>query len=101
MEIFLRHGEVEADANLIENAIRPTAVGKKNWLFVGGEETGDRSAVIYTLIESARRHDHEPYAYLKDLLERLPGMKAGELDALLPSKWQPAGQAAAPAQVAG
>jgi transposase len=85
LEVFLRHGEVEADTNLAENAIRPTAVGKRNWLFVGGGDTGDRSAVIYTLIESARRHGHEPYAYLEDLLERLPGMKAGELDALLPS----------------
>lgn len=101
LEVFLWHGEVEADTNLTENAIRPTAVGKKNWMFVGGEDTGERSAVIYTIIESARRHGHEPAAYLKDVLQRLPGMKAGELDALLPLNWLPAGQAAAPAQMAG
>lgn len=101
LEVFVRHGEVEIDNNATENAIRPTAVGKKNWLFMGGEDTGDRSAVIYTLIESAKRHGHEPYAYLKDLLERLPGMKVGEIDALLPANWQPADQAAAPAQMAG
>jgi len=93
LEVFLRHGEVEIDNNPIENAIRPTAVGKKNWLFVGGEDTGERSAIIYTIVVSAKRHGHEPYAYLKDLLERLPGMKAGEIDILLPLNWQPAGQA--------
>ncbi len=101
LEVNLRHGEVEIDNNGIENAIRPTAVGKKNWLFVGGEDTGERSAVIYTLIESAKRHGHEPYAYLQDLLERLPGMKSGELDALLPSNWQMSGLAAMPVQIAG
>lgn len=62
---------------------------------------GVRTTSYHTLIESARRHGHESGAYLKDVLARLPGMKAGELDALLPSKWQPAGQAAAPAQMAG
>lgn len=51
LEVFLGHGEVEPDANLTEDAIRPTAIGKKNWMFVGGEETGERSAVIYTMIE--------------------------------------------------
>jgi len=99
--VYLRHGEVEIDNNPIENAIRPTAVGKKNWLFIGGEDTGERSAVIYTLIESAKRHGHEPYAYLKDLLERLPSTKTSELDAMLPSNWQPSGLAAIPVQIAG
>ena len=101
LEVFLRHGEVEADTNLTENAIRPTSVGKKNWMFVGGEDTGERSAVIYTLMESARRHGHDPAAYLKDVLERLPGMKAGEIDSLLPANWRPAGHAADPAQMTG
>ena len=90
LEVFVRHGEVAIDNNPIENTIRPTAVGKRNWLFVGGEDTGERSAVIYTLIESSKRHGHEPYAYLRDVLERLPGMKASELDALLPENWLPA-----------
>jgi transposase len=71
---FLTHGEVEIDTNLTENAIRPTAVGKKNWLLVGGESTGQTSAILYTLLESAKRHGHEPYAYLRDVLERLAGI---------------------------
>ena len=69
---FLEHGEVEIDNNLVENAIRPTAVGKKNWLFFGSAEAGQRSAVIYTLVANCRLHGVEPHAYLKDVLERLP-----------------------------
>ena len=89
LEVFLRHGQVEIDNNPIENAIRPTAVGKKNWLFVGGEDTGGRSAILYTLIESAKRHGHEPHAYQKAVLERLPATRITGLDILLPANWQP------------
>ena len=53
--VYLGNGHVEIDNNGIENAIRPTAIGKKNWLFIGREDTGERSAVLYTLIESAKR----------------------------------------------
>jgi len=101
LEVFLLQGEVEIDNNPVENAIRPTAVGKKNWLFVGGEDTGGRSAILYTLIESARRHGHEPYAYLKDVLERLPSTTTAGLDELLPCNWKPAEQNAAVTLAAG
>jgi transposase len=97
---FIAHGEVEIDTNLAENAIRPTAVGKKNWLFVGGEGTGATSAILYTMIESARRHGHEPYAYLRDVLERLPAMKTSEIGQLLPRNWKPVGESAILNQVA-
>ena len=89
--VYLEDGEVEIDNNLCENQIRPTAIGRKNWLFVGGEHTGQKSAILYTLIGNAQLHGIEPYAYLKDLLERLPGMTTGQLDTLLPWNWQPAG----------
>ncbi len=55
---FFEH--VEIDNNLIENGIRPTAIRKKNWLFVGGETTGQRAAIIHTSVECAKRHGHEP-----------------------------------------
>jgi hypothetical protein len=88
---FLEHGEVEIDNNLVENAIRPTAVGKKNWLFFGSEEAGARNAVIYTLIENCRLHDVEPAAYLKDVLERLPRMtNQDRVDQLTPLNWKKA-----------
>lgn len=87
---FIGHGEVEIDTNLTENGIRPTAVGKKNWLFVGSETTGQRAAIIYTLIECAKRHGHNPEAWLTDVLNRLPGMtNQDDLGVLLPSNWQP------------
>jgi transposase len=92
LEGFLEHGEVEIDNNLIENAIRPTALGKKNWLFFGSEEAGQRSAVIYTLIQNCRLHGVEPYTYLKDVLERLPHTTNREVDQLTPLKWKQARQ---------
>ena len=92
LERFLEHGEVEIDNNLVENAIRPTALGRKNWLFFGSEEAGTRSAVIYTLIENCRMHSVEPYTYLKDVLERLPTTTNQEVAQLTPLNWQKARQ---------
>jgi transposase len=95
LTLFVQHGEIEIDNNLIENGIRPTAVGKKNWLFIGGETTGQRAAVIYTLVECAKRHGHNPEAYLTDVLERLPAMtNQDDLAVLLPANWQAATAAA-------
>ena len=94
LEGFLEHGEVEIDNNLVENAIRPTALGKKNWLFFGSEEAGQRSAVIYTLIQNCRLHGVEPHAYLKDVLERLPRTTNREVDQLTPLRWKQARQSA-------
>jgi len=88
LERFLEHGEVEVSTNLVENAIRPTAVGKKNWLFFGSEEAGQRSAVMYTLIENCRMHGVEPYAYLKDVLERLPTTTNWQVAQLTPLNWK-------------
>jgi transposase len=90
LEGFLEHGEVEVDNNLVENAIRPTALGKKNWLFFGSEEAGQRSAVIYTLIENCRMHGIEPYSYLKDVLARLPHTTNQQVAQLTPLNWQKA-----------
>lgn len=95
--LFVERGEIEIDNNLAENGIRPTAVGKKNWLFVGGETTGQRAAIIYTMVECAKRHGHNPEAWLTDVLERLPAMtNQDDLSVLLPSKWQPTTLATTP-----
>jgi len=72
--VFLENGRVEIDNNLVENAIRPTAIGKKNWLFVGDADAGQRGAILYTLIENCRRRNIDPYAYLRDVLTKLPTM---------------------------
>jgi transposase len=88
LERFLKHGEVEIDNNLVENAIRPTAIGKKNWLFFGSEEAGARSAVMYTLVQNCRLHGVEPYTYLKDVLERLPTTTNQQVTQLTPLNWK-------------
>jgi transposase len=89
LQRFLQDGRLEIDNNLTENAIRPSAVGKKNWLFIGHPEAGWRSAVIYSVIVSCRRRDIEPWTYLRDVLTRLPGMKQSEVPSLLPRCWKP------------
>ena len=95
LQRFLEHGEVEIDNNKVENVIRPTAVGKRNWLFFGSEEAGQRNAVIYTLIQNCRMHGVEPHAYLKDVLERLPTTTNQQVQFLTPVNWQKERQAQA------
>jgi transposase len=87
LEVFLRDGRVEIDNNLVENAIRPTAIGKKNWLFMGEAGAGQRGAIIYTLIESCRKRSIDPYAYLKDILTRLPTLKNTQIAEITPGAW--------------
>lgn len=89
LQRFLQDGRLEIDNNLTENAIRPSAVGKKNWLFIGHPEAGWRSAVIYSVIVSCRRRGIDPWTYLRDVLSRLPGMKQSEVPSLLPRCWKP------------
>lgn len=84
LTVYLENGLVEIDNNLVENAIRPTAIGKKNFLFIGAEEAGWRSAVLYTIIENCRHHGLEPYRYLKDLIERVPVSKNKDVPGLTP-----------------
>ena len=81
---YAQNGLIEIDNNGVENAIRPTAIGKKNWLFIGHPEAGQRSAIIYTIIENCRKHGINPYEYLKDVLTQLPSMKITEVEKLLP-----------------
>jgi transposase len=85
--VYLNDGRVEIDNNLVENAIRPTAVGKKNWLFFGDAESGQHSAILYTIIESCRRRGIDPAAYLLDILNRLPSSTNWQIKDLTPEAW--------------
>lgn len=86
-----RFGHVKLDNNVVENAIRPSAIGKRNWLFIGSPEAGQRSAIMYTLILSAQRFGIDPLQYLKDLLLKLPAMTSkSDFTPLLPQNWKPA-----------
>ena len=70
LEIFARDGHIEIGNNLGENAIRPTAIGKKNWLFIGEAVAGERGAILYTIMESCRRRGIDTFAYLRNVLTR-------------------------------
>jgi hypothetical protein len=94
---YLDDGNVPIDNNAAENAVRPLAVGRKNWLFVGSQQAGERAAVVLSLIESAKLNGHDPWAYLKDVFERLPTLKQRDLEQLLPHNWRPTSRAATPA----
>ncbi len=86
---YVEHGQTRIDNNLTEQAIRPTKLGAKNWLFIGHPEAGKRAAIIYTLLECCRRHAVEPLAYLNDVLKRLPGLTNHQAAnaALTPKAW--------------
>jgi transposase len=84
---FRDDGRLEIDNNLVENAIRPTAVGKKNWLFFGAPDAGERSAILYTILESCKRRGIDQIEYLRDVFNRLPTMKITEVDQLTPANW--------------
>lgn len=87
LKVYLEDGRVEIDNNLVENAIRPTAIGKKNWLFVGDAGAGQRGAILYTVIESCRRRGLDPFAYLREVLTRLPNMTNWQIPEVTPEAW--------------
>lgn len=87
---YLDDGAVPIDNNQVENQIRPWALGRSNWLFAGSLRSSKRAAAIMSLIQSARMNGHDPYAYLKDVLTRLPTQRASEIGQLLPNQWMPA-----------
>jgi len=87
---FLDDGRVELDNNPVERAIRPVALGRKNHLFAGSDGGADRWAIIASLIETAKLNRVDPFAYLKDVLERMTnGHPRSRLDDLLPWNWSP------------
>lgn len=91
---YVQHGHLAIDNNAAERALRGIAIGRRNWLFLGSDRGGRAAAVHFSLIASCRRNNVEPFAYLRDLLTRLPALGRGAsrdaLRALLPDRWQPA-----------
>jgi hypothetical protein len=74
-----------AGLNGVSTCLHP---GKKNWLFIGEADAGERSAILYTVIENCRRRAIDPYAYLRDVLTRLPRMTNRQIPEVLPSAWK-------------
>lgn len=82
--ILFEDGRVELSNNLVENAIRPVALGRKNYMFKGSEAAAQRGAVIYSIIATAKLHGKEPREYIKTILEKLPNEKSNNLEQYLP-----------------
>ena len=89
---YLEDGKIPIDNNWVENQIRPWALGRNNWLFAGSLRSGQRAAAIMSLVQSAKINGHDPYAYLKDVLERLPTQRASMVSELLPHNWKTMGK---------
>lgn len=83
----LDDGAVPIDNNHLERQIKPWAMGRKAWMFVGSELAGQRAAMVMSLVQSARLHGHDPFAYLSDVLRRLPTQLNSRIEELLPHRW--------------
>lgn len=89
LSIYTTNPKLQIDNNLIENGMRPVALGRKNYLFAGSNEGGKRLALFYSLLESCKKHNIHPWEYLKDVLQRMPATKTSQLRTLLPDEWKP------------
>jgi transposase len=81
------NGDLAIDNNVSENALRRVAIGRKNWIFCGSDNGGNTAAVLFTLLATCQRHRVDPFAYLRDVLTRLPATPIHELDQFLPDRW--------------
>ncbi len=82
---YLENGDLSIDNNLAERYMKPIAIGRKNWLFVGSQSAGERASQLLSLVNSCKENRVDPWAYLRDLFAQLP--KGGELEPLLPDRW--------------
>jgi len=89
LERYVTDGRLEIDNNLIENLIRPVALGRKNYLFAGSHDGAERAAIVYSLVATAKQHHIEPFAYLKDVISRIADHPHTRLAELLPPQWKP------------
>lgn len=85
---YLDNGLLKPDNNTAENAMRPVALGRKNWLFVGSERGGHAAALYMSLIQSCKNCDVNPWEYLNDMLRRIMGHPVNRLRELLPDQWK-------------
>ena len=85
---YLDDGELSIDNNVAERNLRGIAIGRKNWMTLGSDRGGRAAAILYTLIQSAKRHDLDPFVYLRDLLLRIPTHPNKDIHILLPDQWK-------------
>ncbi len=80
---------LEIDNNLSERTLRMVAIGRKNWMFAGSETGVQRAAIIYSLVAGCKLNGIDPFAYFRDVLEKVATCPASKIDNLLPSNWNP------------
>ena len=85
---FLEDGSLEIDNNRSERKMKTVVIGRKNHLFVGNEEGGKAAAIIYSLIETCRQNDVNPFLYLKDVLQKVSTHPNSRIEELLPAEWK-------------
>ena len=89
---YTEAGFLSIDNNLAEREMKRIAIGRKNWMHVGSDKGGQTAAVLFSFTSTCHRLGIEPWAYLQDVLARLPTMPAERLGELLPDRWQAARQ---------
>jgi len=92
MILMFVNGHIEIDNNLVENIIRPAAIGRKNYLFAGSHEAAQRTAVFYTFFAACKHHGINPEEWLTDVLNRIHDHKVSRLHELMPHNWKPASE---------
>jgi transposase len=85
--LYTENGMLNIDNNPVENSIRPVALGRKNYLFAGSHEAAKRSGMLYSLLGTCKMHNIEPYAWLKNVLQRIAGHPINKISELLPHRW--------------
>lgn len=85
--LYTTDGKLEIDNNLIENAIRPVALGRKNYLFAGSHDSAQRAAVVYSILASCKIANINPVEYLTDVLSKIADHPINTIDELLPERW--------------
>jgi len=88
LTVYINHAHLNIDNNLVENAIRPTVIGRKNYLFSGSHEGAERSAMFYSFLGSCKMNGINPEEWLADVLKKLPETKSSQLYTLLPNHWK-------------
>lgn len=85
--LYTRDARLNIDNNLVENAIRPVAVGRKNYLFAGSHEAAQRAAMVYSLLATCKLYNINPYYWLRDVLEHMHLFTTSNIEQLLPQNW--------------
>ena len=85
---YLDDGDLAIDNNAAENALRGIAIGRKNFLFLGSDRGGRAATTLYSLVRSAKRHELDPFIYLRDLFLRIPTHPNRDIHLLLPDHWK-------------